>query len=116
MRFVPVKDVDQQARLAWHGSRPPGRVREGYKIEGLALDNRLRGLLAEFGLMTATGERALRCLLADLDTQALPAELQELIDEVSAHWAQVRERLDTCVHALPRTRTRAACAFAPSSV
>ncbi|SRR5579875_745907 len=29
MRFVPVKDIDQQARLSWH------RVREGYKAEPL---------------------------------------------------------------------------------
>src|SRR5690606_22553262 len=40
MRFVPVKMVEQQARLSWH------RVREGYKVEGLAIGNRLRGLLA----------------------------------------------------------------------
>ena len=43
MRFVPVKAIDQQARLSWH------RVREGYKTEWLAIGNRLRGLLAEFG-------------------------------------------------------------------
>src|SRR3546814_19474092 len=36
MRFVPVKTVDQQARLAWH------RVREGYKTEVLATSNRIR--------------------------------------------------------------------------
>ena len=40
MRFVAVKTVDQQARLAWH------RGREGYKTESLAVSNRLRGLLA----------------------------------------------------------------------
>ena len=39
MRFVPVKDVDQQARLARH------RVREGDKTKSLAIGNRLRGLL-----------------------------------------------------------------------
>ncbi len=43
MRFVPVKDIDQQVRLSWH------RVREGYKVESLAIGNRIRGLLAEFG-------------------------------------------------------------------
>lgn len=46
MRFVPVKSIEQQARLSWH------RVREGYKVEGLAIGNRLRGLLAEFGIKT----------------------------------------------------------------
>ena len=47
MRFVPVKSVDQQARLSWH------RVREGYKTEALTTSNRLRGLLAEFGVVVA---------------------------------------------------------------
>jgi transposase len=36
MRFVTVKSIEQQARLAWH------RAREGYKTEGLALGNRIR--------------------------------------------------------------------------
>ncbi|MGH8320974.1 MAG: IS110 family transposase, partial [Gammaproteobacteria bacterium] len=35
MRFVPVKSIEQQARLSWH------RVREGYKTESLAISNRL---------------------------------------------------------------------------
>jgi len=43
MRFVGVKSEDQQARLSWH------RVREGYKKNGLAVMNRIRGLLAEWG-------------------------------------------------------------------
>ena len=50
MRFVAVKTVEQQARLAWH------RVREGYKAEGLAISNRLRGLLAEFGVVVARSD------------------------------------------------------------
>ena len=53
MRFVPVKSVEQQARLAWH------RVREGYKTESLAIGNRLRGLLAEFGIVVAKNDRML---------------------------------------------------------
>ncbi|EQD31935.1 hypothetical protein B1A_19680, partial [mine drainage metagenome] len=44
----------------WH------RVREGYKTEGLEISNRLRGLLAEFGIVMAQGDRALRIALADL--------------------------------------------------
>jgi transposase len=45
MRFVAVKSEAQQVRLCWH------RVREGYKKDALALSNRLRGLLAEFGVV-----------------------------------------------------------------
>src|SRR5690348_18257571 len=90
MRFVPVKEVDQQARLAWH------RVREGYKTESLAIGNRLRGLLAEFGIVVAQSDAALRHVLADLDQAALPDEFKELIRGLQAHWAQVRMALDTC--------------------
>src|SRR5699024_4040539 len=36
MRFVAVKDEDQQVRLAWH------RVREGLKSESLSISNRIR--------------------------------------------------------------------------
>ena len=91
MRFVPVKSMDQQARLSWH------RVREGYKVESLAIGNRLRGLLAEFGVIVAPSDLALRRLLADLDAQlGLPAELKELLRDVADHWTSLRLRLDTC--------------------
>lgn len=90
MRFVPVKSVEQQARLAWH------RVREGHKAESLAIGNRLRGLLAEFGIVVAQSDAALRRMLADLDQAALPGEFKELIRGVQAHWAQVRTALDAC--------------------
>jgi len=91
MRFVPVKSLDQQARLSWH------RVREGYKTESLAIGNRLRGLLAEFGVIVAQSDLALRRLLGDLDAQGgLPAALKELLRDLAEHWKQVRLRLDAC--------------------
>ena len=91
MRFVPVKSVEQQARLAWH------RVREGYKTESLAIGNRLRGLLAEFGIVVANSDLALRRTLADLDQHAaLPGEFKELIRDLDAHWRQVRTAIDAC--------------------
>lgn len=91
MRFVAVKDVDQQARLAWH------RVREGYKAEGLAISNRLRGILAEFGIVMARSDTALRRVLADLDAYPeLPTECKELLRSVNAHWEQVRRARDAC--------------------
>jgi transposase len=91
MRFVSVKDIDQQARLAWH------RVREGYKTESLAIGNRLRGLLAEFGVVVAKSDVALRQVLEELDQHAaLPGEFKELLRELSAHWAQLRAAIDAC--------------------
>jgi len=92
MRFVPVKSVEQQARLSWD------RVREGYKVESLAIGNRLRGLLAEFGIVVAKSDRALRRILAELDEQApLPLELHELLRGLRAHWAQVCVAIDACI-------------------
>jgi transposase len=91
MRFVPVKDVDQQVRLSWH------RVREGYKVESLAVANRLRGLLAELGVIVAPSDLALRRVLADLDAHGgLPAELKELLRDLADHWAPLRAHFDAC--------------------
>jgi transposase len=91
MRFVSVKSVDQQARLAWH------RVREGFKTERLAVMNRLRGLLAEFGIVIAQSPAALRRALADLmERQDLPAEFMELIRNLGDHWKRVHEQLRGC--------------------
>ena len=111
MRFVPIKSVEQQARLAWH------RVREGYKTESLAIGNRLRGLLAEFGIVIANSDAALRRALADLDQDAaLPAGMKELLRELSAHWAQMRGRIVACdarIEAHAKADER--CVRAPSS-
>ena len=87
MRFVPVKTVDQQVRLSWH------RVREGYKAEALATSNRLRGLMAEFGVVIPQSDAALRRALADLDALALPSALVELLRDVDVHWQQLQARI-----------------------
>ena len=47
MHFVPVKSIEQQSMLCVH------RLREGFKAERTACINRIRGLLAEFGLVYA---------------------------------------------------------------
>jgi len=91
MRFVPVKDIDQQVRLSWH------RVREGYKVESLAIGNRIRGLLAEFGVIVAQSDLALRQLLSDLDAQSgLPSAFKALIRDLAEHWKQLRTHFDAC--------------------
>lgn len=87
MRFVPVKTLDQQERLSWH------RAREGYKTEALAIGNRMRGLLAEFGVVVARSEGALRTVLADLHAHALPGSLVELLGDLKDHWQHLRDRV-----------------------
>ena len=90
MRFVPIKSVDQQLRLCWH------RAREGYKVEHRALGNRIRGLLAEFGNVVPNTDAALRAALADLDHAKLPASLNALLADMTAHWHAIGKRRDAC--------------------
>ncbi len=49
MRFVPIKNVEQQAILSVH------RVREGLTKARTAQANQTRGLLSEFGLVLPVG-------------------------------------------------------------
>lgn len=49
MRFVPVKNVDQQSVLSLH------RVRQGFVKARTAQANQIRGLLSEFGLVVPQG-------------------------------------------------------------
>ncbi|SMB25783.1 transposase (fragment) [Sterolibacterium denitrificans] len=64
MRFVPVKTIEQQSELFLH------RARQGYVEQRTALINRVRGLLAELGIVLAqkadTVRRELAHLLEDL--------------------------------------------------
>lgn len=64
MRFVPVKDIAQQSELFLH------RARQGYVEQRTGLINRIRGLLAELGIVLAkkadTVRRELGNLLQDL--------------------------------------------------
>ena len=90
MRFVAVKSEAQQVRLCWH------RVREGYKKDALALRNRLRGLLAEFGVVPAPSVTALKRALADLDSYHLPDSLQRLIRMQQEHLAAIEIGMTEC--------------------
>ena len=60
MRFVPVKSVEQQSMQCVH------RLREGFKEERTGCINRIRGLLAEFGVVVAQSPKALREALPDV--------------------------------------------------
>lgn len=91
MRFVPVKTEGQQVRLALH------RMREGIKSESLATSNRLRGVLAEFGVAVPRGDAALlRALADDAIRQRVPAALLAGLDQHRAHWATLREQVTAC--------------------
>ena len=90
MRFVPVKTIDQQARLSEH------RIREGYKTDALSASNRLRGILAEFGVVVARSDAALRRVLAGLDALPIPASTRLALHGLQQHWAASRDLEATC--------------------
>ena len=74
MRFVSVKSVEQQSVLACH------RMREGWKSERTALINRVRSLLAEFGIWLGRSPQNLaRALPPLIQDEALPARVRALL-------------------------------------
>ncbi|TQD43053.1 IS110 family transposase, partial [Marilutibacter aestuarii] len=105
MRFVPVKSIDQQARLAEH------RIREGFKADALAASNRLRGILAEFGIVVPRGDAALRRMLAGLGELPVPATMRVALDQLQRHWSVLREHEAKCSRRiLARSRDDERCA------
>jgi transposase len=76
MRFVAVKSEEQQAILSLH------RIHTGIKSERNALSNRLRGLLAEFGIVLPKGlERLRRELPLIISSARLPALVAPLMSD-----------------------------------
>ena len=82
MRFVPIKNLEQQSVLALH------RVRQGFVKARTAQANQIRGLLGEFGLIVPQGiayiTQRVPALLEDA-TNDLPDALRQLIDRLLEH-------------------------------
>lgn len=86
MRFVPVKSVEQQAVLTLH------RVRLGFVEERTATINRIRGLLAEFGVVLP--QRAVEVRRgASATLEQLPALAARALADLLAHLRVLDERI-----------------------
>lgn len=59
MRFVPIKNIEQQAVLALH------QVRQGFLTARTAQANKIRSLLSDFGLIGHTCKNLLTRMNAD---------------------------------------------------
>ena len=93
MRFVPVKTPEQQGIMSLH------RIREGLKEERTACVNRIRGVLAEFGLVFAKSPKALRAELADVLEDAsneLSGTARLAVQEAFVHWRELDDKLLWC--------------------
>lgn len=92
MRFVPIKNVEQQSVLSLH------RVRQGFVKARTAQANQIRGLLGEYGLVVPQGiayiAQRVPSLIEDAENE-LPGTfrllIQRLLDHLKALQAQVDE-------------------------
>jgi transposase len=93
MRFVPVKSIEQQSMLCVH------RLREGIKADRTACINRIRGLLAEFGLVFAQGADELKSVLSEVLEDAgneLGTLARLTLQRAQAQWRELDEHLAWC--------------------
>ncbi|MGH6914482.1 MAG: IS110 family transposase, partial [Geminicoccales bacterium] len=103
MRFVPIKNAQQQATLMLH------RVRDQLIGQRTATINALRGHLAELGIVAAQRQGGLRQLLAalgDLEDARIPPPAREVLDVLVAHLRALEHKiaeLDRRLVALTRT-------------
>jgi transposase len=82
MRFVPMKNAEQQAVLALH------RARQGFVKARTAQANQIRGLLAEYGIVIPQGighiAKRLPQILEDGENN-LPGTFRQLLDRLGDH-------------------------------
>jgi transposase len=86
MRFVPIKNTEQQAALSIH------RARQGFVKARTAQANQIRGLLAEFGLIVPVGIAHIVTRVPELiedATNDLTAPFRQLIDRLVEHFKEL---------------------------
>lgn len=90
MRFVPVKNVEQQVLLGIH------RARQGFVKARTAQVNQIRGLLAEFGIVMPKGVRfvgqQMPGILEDAEN-GLPHKSRELFAQLFAHFRDLDRQM-----------------------
>ena len=91
MRFVPIKNIEQQSVLALH------RVRQGFVKARTAQANQIRGLLGEFGLIIPQGIANIAKRVPELIEDAsneLSGSLRLLIGGLMAHLKELDRQVD----------------------
>ena len=93
MHFIPVKSIEQQSMLCVH------RLREGLKDERTACIKRIRGLLAEFGLVFPQSPAAVRAVLADVledGANEMNALARLVLQRAQLQWAELECHIAWC--------------------
>ena len=107
MRFVPIKDPEQQAILVIH------RVRKGIVNEQNRVANQLRGLLAEFGVVMPQGLESLKRVWSNTRQRyadSVPALAWEELDKRYARLGELHTEIlsyDRRINAHVRSDARA---------
>jgi len=93
MNFVPPKTLAQQGMLCVH------RLREGLKEERTACINRIRGLLAEFGVVLPQGPEILRLHLSAIVEDAsndIAGVARLVLQRAQEHWRELDAHIKWC--------------------
>ena len=91
MRFVPIKDIEQQSVLSLH------RVRQGFVKARTAQANQIRGLLAEFGLIIPQGIGHIAARVPELIEDAsneLPGAFRILVQRLMDNLKELDRQVD----------------------
>ncbi len=91
MRFVPIKNIEQQSVLALH------RVRQGFVKARTAQANQIRGLLSEFGLIIPQGITHISTRVPELIEDAsneLPGSFRLLVQRLLDHLKELDRQVD----------------------
>ena len=91
MRFVPIKNVEQQSVLLLH------RARQGFVKARTAQANQIRGMLSEFGLIIPLGIRHIANHVPELIEDAsnvLPGSFRLLIERLLNHLKELDRQVD----------------------
>lgn len=90
MRFVPIKNVEQQSVLSLH------RVRQGFVRARTAQANQIRGLLGEYGLVVPQGiayiAQRVPALIEDAENE-LPGSFRLLIQRLLDHLKVLQQQV-----------------------
>jgi len=91
MRFVPVKNSEQQAVLSLH------RARQGFVKARTAQANQIRGLLAEYGIIIPQGISQIARRLPEIleeSENGLPGVFRQLLKRLGDHLKELERQVD----------------------
>ena len=91
MRFVPIKNVEQQAILSVH------RARQGFVKARTAQANQIRGLLSEFGIVIPQGIRSIAKRVPEIledGENGLPGTMRNLIDRLTDNLKEMDRQVE----------------------